>query len=47
MTYQTALTIVEVTNDIHREKYLLAGIQLEFVWLANHTFKKIFFLQIQ
>jgi uncharacterized protein with ParB-like and HNH nuclease domain len=32
MAYQTALTIAEVVNDIHRKKYLLPAIQREFVW---------------
>lgn len=32
MAYQTALTIAEVINDIHRKKYLLPAIQREFVW---------------
>ncbi|MDR7074727.1 DUF262 domain-containing protein [Fictibacillus barbaricus] len=32
MAFQTALTITEVVNDIHRKKYLLPSIQREFVW---------------
>jgi uncharacterized protein with ParB-like and HNH nuclease domain len=32
MSYQTALTIKEVVNDIHAKKYLLPSIQREFVW---------------
>ena len=32
MSYQTALTIREVINDIHSKKYLLPSIQREFVW---------------
>jgi uncharacterized protein with ParB-like and HNH nuclease domain len=32
MAYQTALTIADVINDIHRKKYLLPAIQREFVW---------------
>lgn len=32
MSYQTALTIAEVVNDIHKKKYLLPAIQREFVW---------------
>lgn len=32
MAYQTALTIAEVINDIHRKRYLLPAIQREFVW---------------
>tara|TARA_B110000046_G_C12997062_1_gene400463 strand:+ start:291 stop:554 length:264 start_codon:yes stop_codon:yes gene_type:complete len=35
MAYQTALTIAEVVNDIHRKKYLLPAIQREFVWDIN------------
>ena len=35
MAYQTALTIAEVINDIHRKKYLLPAIQREFVWNTN------------
>ena len=35
MSYQTALTIAEVINDIHRKKYLLPAIQREFVWNTN------------
>lgn len=35
MAYQTALTIAEVVNDIHRKKYLLPAIQREFVWGTN------------
>ena len=35
MSYQTALTIAEVVNDIHRKKYLLPAIQREFVWDTN------------
>ena len=35
MAYQTALTIAEVVNDIHRKKYLLPAIQREFVWDTN------------
>ena len=35
MAYQTALTIGEVINDIHRKKYLLPAIQREFVWSPN------------
>lgn len=35
MAYQTALTISEVFNDIHRKKYLLPAIQREFVWNTN------------
>ena len=32
MSYQTALTVAEVVQDIHRKKYLLPAIQREFVW---------------
>jgi uncharacterized protein with ParB-like and HNH nuclease domain len=32
MSYETALTISNVINDIHRKKYLLPAIQREFVW---------------
>ncbi|MFQ5753952.1 MAG: DUF262 domain-containing protein, partial [bacterium] len=32
MSYQTALTIIDVINQIHRKKYLLPSIQREFVW---------------
>lgn len=32
MSYQTALTVNEVINDIHANKYLLPSIQREFVW---------------
>lgn len=32
MSYQTALTINEVINEIHAKKYLLPSIQREFVW---------------
>lgn len=32
MSYQTALTISEVIQDIHQKKYLLPAIQREFVW---------------
>ncbi|MFW0714428.1 DUF262 domain-containing protein [Pedobacter sp. N23S346] len=32
MSYQTALTISDVINDIHEKKYLLPAIQREFVW---------------
>jgi len=32
MSYQTAKTIAEVVNDIHKKKYLLPAIQREFVW---------------
>lgn len=32
MSYQTALTIEEVVNEIHKKKYLLPAIQREFVW---------------
>ena len=35
MAYQTALTIAEVINDIHRKKYLLPAIQREFVWSTD------------
>jgi uncharacterized protein with ParB-like and HNH nuclease domain len=35
MAYQTALTISEVINDIHRKKYLLPAIQREFVWSTD------------
>ena len=35
MAYQTALTIAEVVNDIHRKKYLLPAIQREFVCDTN------------
>lgn len=35
MAYQTALTIAEIINDIHRKKYLLPAIQREFVWNTN------------
>ena len=35
MAYQTALTIAEVINDIHRKKYLLPAIQREFVWKTD------------
>lgn len=34
MSYETALKIVDVINDIHRKKYLLPAIQREFVWDA-------------
>lgn len=32
MSYQTALTISEIIEDIHKKKYLLPAIQREFVW---------------
>jgi uncharacterized protein with ParB-like and HNH nuclease domain len=32
MSYQTALKIVDVIDEIHRKKYLLPSIQREFVW---------------
>ncbi len=32
MSYQTALTIAEVIDSIHKKKYLLPAIQREFVW---------------
>ncbi|RKR82799.1 uncharacterized protein with ParB-like and HNH nuclease domain [Mucilaginibacter gracilis] len=32
MSYQTALPIADVINDVHRKKYLLPAIQREFVW---------------
>lgn len=32
MSYQTALPIIEVMEQIHRKKYLLPAIQREFVW---------------
>lgn len=32
MSYQTAKTIAEIVNDIHKKKYLLPAIQREFVW---------------
>jgi uncharacterized protein with ParB-like and HNH nuclease domain len=32
MSYQTALTISEIVNDIHKKKYVLPAIQREFVW---------------
>jgi len=32
MSYQTALTIASVMNDIQSRKYLLPSIQREFVW---------------
>ncbi len=32
MSYETALKISDVINDIHRKKYLLPAIQREFVW---------------
>ena len=35
MAYQTALTIADVINDIHRKKYLLPAIQREFVWSTD------------
>lgn len=35
MSYETALKISDVINDIHRKKYLLPAIQREFVWNTN------------
>lgn len=32
MSYETALKIVDVIEDIHRKKYVLPAIQREFVW---------------
>ena len=32
MPFQTALTIKETIQSIHRRKYLLPSIQREFVW---------------
>ena len=32
MSYQTALTISEIVNDIDKKKYVLPAIQREFVW---------------
>ncbi len=32
MSYETALKIVDVVDNIHRKKYLLPAIQREFVW---------------
>ncbi|QJD97710.1 DUF262 domain-containing protein [Mucilaginibacter robiniae] len=32
MSYQTALPIADVINDVHQKKYLLPAIQREFVW---------------
>lgn len=32
MSYETALKISEVVNNIHKKKYLLPAIQREFVW---------------
>jgi len=32
MSYETALKIVEVIDNIHRKKYVLPAIQREFVW---------------
>lgn len=32
MSYQTALTISEIVNEIHKKKYVLPAIQREFVW---------------
>lgn len=32
MSYQTALTIADVIDNIHKKKYLLPSIQREFVW---------------
>jgi len=32
MSYETALKISDVVNSIHKKKYLLPGIQREFVW---------------
>ena len=32
MSYETALKIADVVNDIHKKKYLLPAIQREFVW---------------
>ncbi len=32
MSYETALKIVDVVENIHRKKYLLPAIQREFVW---------------
>lgn len=32
MSYETALKISDVVNNIHKKKYLLPAIQREFVW---------------
>ena len=32
MSYEVALKIVDVINDIHKKNYLLPAIQREFVW---------------
>ena len=41
MSYETALKIVDVVNDIHQKKYLLPSIQREFVW-NDHQIKQLF-----
>lgn len=49
MSYETALKISEVIDDIHKKKYLLPSIQREFVWdpyqierLFNSKEKKVY-----
>lgn len=39
MSYQTALTIAEVVNNIHQKNYLLPAIQREFVWSTDQIEK--------
>ena len=41
MSYQTALTIVDVIDEIHKKKYLLPSIQREFVW-DTYQIEKLF-----
>ncbi|MCF8219456.1 MAG: DUF262 domain-containing protein [Bacteroidales bacterium] len=41
MSYETALKISDVINDIHRKKYLLPAIQREFVW-STYQIERLF-----
>lgn len=41
MSYETALKISDVVNDIHRKKYLLPAIQREFVW-GTYQIERLF-----
>jgi len=41
MSYETALKISDVINDIHKKKYLLPAIQREFVW-STYQIERLF-----
>ncbi|AEI14608.1 protein of unknown function DUF262 [Flexistipes sinusarabici DSM 4947] len=41
MSYETALKISDVINEIHRKKYLLPAIQREFVW-STYQIERLF-----